>query len=320
MDPENQSNEVKLEGEEAEKDFENKKVEGKEFLSQELHNKAKLSSLRSYQSDMAEFIKEKNESVLSIAAKEKKRKDEQKNEEEKLIVKEKKPKPKSESFQVNFTVLLSSILLLVGGAYIGFYIYERLSLPPTPKISYENKLLPFIHQTTLANASKETIESELKKIPVESGLTEIIISDVNGKRLDRSGEFVSLVGATPPSSLLRTLRDDYAVGIISKDDKQNLFVILTSDDFGLTFSSMLEWEKTLARDFSFMANKFDNQNALVNWKDVIVKNKDARVFSDAQNNIWLAYAFLDKNTVLITDSANIIGDIASLYANRSFTR
>jgi len=40
-----------------------------------LHSKQKIPSLRTYQGDMAEFIKEKNESVFSIAAKEKKRKE-----------------------------------------------------------------------------------------------------------------------------------------------------------------------------------------------------------------------------------------------------
>ena len=36
-----------------------------------LHSKQKLPSLRTYQGDMAEFIKSKNESVISIAVKEK---------------------------------------------------------------------------------------------------------------------------------------------------------------------------------------------------------------------------------------------------------
>ena len=35
-----------------------------------LHNKSKLSSLRTYQGDTAEFIRSKNESVISIATKE----------------------------------------------------------------------------------------------------------------------------------------------------------------------------------------------------------------------------------------------------------
>lgn len=40
-----------------------------------LHNKNKLPSLRTYQGDVAEFIKEKNHSTISIAVEEKERKE-----------------------------------------------------------------------------------------------------------------------------------------------------------------------------------------------------------------------------------------------------
>ena len=38
---------------------------------EELHNKQKLSALRTYQGDMAQFIREKDESVISVKLKEK---------------------------------------------------------------------------------------------------------------------------------------------------------------------------------------------------------------------------------------------------------
>ena len=43
-----------------------------------LHNKTKLPSLRTYQGDMAEFIKNKDESIVSIVVKEKEKEEREK--------------------------------------------------------------------------------------------------------------------------------------------------------------------------------------------------------------------------------------------------
>ena len=64
MDQKNQNNKIKNDGE----DF------GK--VVDALHKKQKLPPLRTYQGDMAEFIKEKNESVISVNIKEKVREEE----------------------------------------------------------------------------------------------------------------------------------------------------------------------------------------------------------------------------------------------------
>ena len=62
-----------------------------------LHNKAKLPSLRTYQGDMAKFIKEKNESVISIAIKEKVKKEEVRQKENPVTSSITSPKQKSKN-------------------------------------------------------------------------------------------------------------------------------------------------------------------------------------------------------------------------------
>lgn len=148
----------------------NKKIndqkDGMGVIVDALHNKQKLSSLRTYQGDMAEFIKEKNESVISVSLKEKKRKEEQekkqKEEEDRIqkeekerkqakqeshekeerkieerkeitldgtiIVKEPEPKrsKKYSNLQTNLIITVASILLVVGGAYVLFNVFGTL--------------------------------------------------------------------------------------------------------------------------------------------------------------------------------------------------
>ena len=92
-----------------------------------LHNQQKLPSLRTYQGDMAEFIKEKNESVVSITVKAKEKKERIEKEEEKLrpVVKSKK-----EGFQKNLIIATLSLVLLASGVAVSFYIFNALKKEP----------------------------------------------------------------------------------------------------------------------------------------------------------------------------------------------
>src|SRR3989344_8970640 len=142
-----------------------------------LHNKSKLPSLRTYQGDMAEFIKEKNESVLSIAVKEKIRKDERKEQEEKqekeevkeINIEQKqdlepqiihKNKPQN-GLQVNLTMILLSLFLIVGGITAVFYIFNLLKSGPVDQTILMNDIIPYNSVSTLANVSNLNLKDQL---------------------------------------------------------------------------------------------------------------------------------------------------------------
>ena len=59
---------------------------------------------------------------------------------------------------------------------------------------------------------------------------------------------------------------------------------------------------------------------IFNWKDLIIKNKDTRGLVNQKNQAKIAYTFLDKNTILITDSLGAIGDMSGAFASRSVAR
>jgi hypothetical protein len=304
-----------------------------------LHNKQKLPSLRTYQGDMAEFIKEKNESVVSIAVKEKEKKEEKEEEEKKENFSQTaKPVLNKEGFQISFTILLSSLLLITGGVVASLYIFEFVNKEPSGGAVIEEEIIPYNNSVTLANITNQNLGPELNKLSLSNGINVVKISDISGQPLQKARDFFGFLKISLPFGLERTLKDKYAVGIISQNEKISPFLIITVDDFGGAFSAMLDWEGNMAKDLSFLnaeANivavasttasttvsvKIPMKQDFFSWKDIIVKNKDTRGLVNQKNQSKIAYTFLDKNTILITNNLSAIGDISSAHASRSVAR
>jgi hypothetical protein len=293
-----------------------------------LHNKSKLSSLRTYQGDTALFIKSKNESVISIAAKEKMRDDERKNErKDEGLDKIGIPEIKKESgthFSINMTMLALSLFLIVGGVIGSFYIFKILNRPPQPQIQIEKEVIPFNNKITFANATSANLGDELTKVPKTNGITIIEIGDATGKTIETSKEFLQFLKISLPATLTRTLEDEYALGIISQNGTTANFIILTINDFGRAFSAMLDWEEKMESDLSFLSapknTGVSTTPEIFIWKDIIIKNKDVRTLANAKNQSKISYTFLDKNTILIVNDLSNIGDLTSAYSSRAVAR
>lgn len=341
-----------------EKKAENTKEFGK--VIDVLHSKRKLSSLRSYQGDMAEFIRDKNQSTISITLKEKERREERKKEEE-LVQAPKKAKALSGGFKTNLTSLTLSLVLLAGGILAVLYVIQLVGNEPSVNVVTETDIIPYNNMVTLANLTGKSIGEEFTNLPVSNGINIVKLSDSNGIVLQDIGDFLEFLDITLPGTLARTLEDEYAIGVISQNGEKSNFLVIKVNDFGRAFSGMLEWEKTIEEDLAFlnieikpvekntatvatttksMATTTQNQtNAtttatttstilplvtpvkdVFNWKDLIIKNKDTRGLVNQKNQAKIAYTFLDKNTILITSNLSAIGDMSSAYASRSIAR
>lgn len=285
---------------------------------EELHNKNKLSALRTYQGDMAQFIKEKNESVISVKLKEKERKE--RRADEALKNKEKAPKSSGSNFQVNLTMTVLSLALLIAGVSASLYVLEFIS-KPTPQIKIETDIIPYNSLTTVANASPDSLSVEISKLPPPNGIDLIKISDRNGKLINSAKDFFDFLGASANLPLYRTLTDKFVLGRISQGQEVSLFAIFLVDDFGVAFSSMLDWEKDLPDDFSFLMTESGHPTGnKYEWRDIIVKNKDVRAAVDAQNNAVIAYTFLDRKTILVAGDISALGDIVAIFVPNSTSK
>jgi hypothetical protein len=339
-------------------DPEKKEETSKDFgnIIDALHSKQKLPSLRTYQGDMAEFIKEKNESVFSIAVKEKKRKEEEEKEEKKMEEEAKTEaktgietgikmegkkeifhKPKKKGYQMNIIVIFSSLLLVALGVFASLYVFKFINKEnPVSPVVIETEIVPYNNSISLLNATKENFGQEMANLSFSNGVSVIKISDAGGKTFDKAKDLFNFLQILLPGSLERTLKDRYMIGAISQNKETFPFIVITVNDFGNAFSAMLEWETNIEKDLSFLnakpviitASTTASSTLQVKpvkqgpfeWKDVIVKNKDIRGLINQKNQAEIAYTFLDKNTILITNSLSAIGEISSIYASRSVVR
>ena len=309
-----------------------------------LHSKQKLASLRTYQGDMAEFIKEKNQSTISIALKEKERKEEREEKEE-LAPEQKRVTASGNGFKMNLTSLALSLLLLAGGAVASLYIFQFIGKEPPVEVILDTEIIPYNNSIILANLTNKNIGEEFTKLALSNGVSIIKVSDTSGLVLQKSQDFLDFLEISLPGTLERTLKNEYAIGIISQNNQKAYFLVLAVNDFGRAFSGMLEWEKTMEKDLTFFNVEIkpaSNTNVttstttstttkvilfptplvkdVFNWKDLIIKNKDTRALVNQKNQAQIAYTFLDKNTILITNNLTAIGDMSTAYASRSFAR
>jgi hypothetical protein len=144
------------------------------------------------------------------------------------------------------------------------------------------------------------------------------VSTTGDTVVEKAKDFFNLLDISLPGALSRTLKDQYAVGVISQNSGTSPFLIITVNDFGNAFSSMLDWETNMEKDLSFISTATSTD--IFAWKDIIVKNKDTRGLVNKYNQAKIVYTFLDKNTILITNSLVAIGEISSAYASRSVVR
>jgi hypothetical protein len=332
-----------------------------------LHNKSKLSSLRTYQGDMAEFIKEKNESVFSITIKEKERKDEREKKEEEIpeqgtgdkklthladesaVGRGTSIKLNPQGLKKNLIIIVSSIVLIALGTLAGFYVFKFLKTEPVATVVIEQGIIPYNSAVTLSGATDENFGQKLTEISPTSGVNVIKISGNNGLPISSAQNFFNFLKISLPGALERNLKDEYMVGIISQKEESYPFIVITVSDFGNAFSAMLDWETNMEKDLAFL--NAEKTPAAVSpvattatttattttanipapvatpikqgpfaWKDLIIKNKDARGLTNQKGQAEIVYTFLDKNTILITNDTAAIAEISAVYASRAVVR
>src|SRR3989338_284131 len=127
-----------------------------------------------------------------------------------------------------------------------------------------------------------------------------------------SREFLERIDVYPPDDLVRSLKNDFALGSIAGKAR---FLILKTGYYGGASSGMLRWEKTMENDLRDILGLSIPQNSLppqssttqsfrYGFADLVIDNRDARVLRDASGNTILMYIFTDNETILITGNVN----------------
>ena len=289
----------------------------KEASLPESKNRAsKIQNIHTYQSDMADLVREQEASVIKIALAEQKR-----NIEKELTSEGKITNPKNLLWVLGGIVFVG---LAIGGV---IFLMKKTEVDsttmPTPR--EKQTFISFDTQSTV-DASRVITKDDFAKIiktelatPTKTGLIKVIFPEVDGKLLT-TNQFLNLLNITLPGILARSLSDQFMIGayLVKNNDpaieaEQHLFLIFQTTDYSQAFAGILEWEKLMFSDL-FPVFGFDisgEKSALLQtpFRDLIIQNKDARVLTDSAGNNILYYLFVNNNTFVITDNRGTIAEI-----------
>lgn len=274
-------------------------------------NESLIKPIRTYQSDVAEAVKAKNESVASISLAEKKR-----AEDRGYIA----PKKTGDGGR-GIVIALLSLVLIIGG---GLAIYVTFI-----KTKQAEKTVVAPKPTSLISASKETnlnvqnmqsfdLFTEIRRsgelLGVSSGsLGNIKLVKDDGKSISSQELFSITLWSTPPT-LTRSIKD-FMIGAYGKELGVEIFIVLKTESFEQAFPGMLAWEKSLARDMSVLLSTQDGV-----FRDGFIKNRDVRIIQNNENNISFLYSFLDSNTIVITKSTEAFTAVLTQFTTNQLVR
>jgi hypothetical protein len=131
-----------------------------------------------------------------------------------------------------------------------------------------------------------------------------------------------------PAALVRSLGSQFLFGVHIFDGNQP-FLVFTTSSYEAAFDGMLDWEPALIKDIGYLLrNQSDFHQAGTSsdsfvplvFKDMIVKNIDARVVKNASGKILLAYAFPSRNTLIIAVNPETVGLVYERIVSRRVVR
>lgn len=264
----------------------------------------KPSGLHTFASDMAKLVNTGEGSVMNVALAQLEKKEEGRTN---VGLHEKKD-------PLWLILTFIAIALGVGIFFVILKIQDKkISALPTEtsfifaethkKINIADKERPRIVNEIKNEITAGGERSSLKSIKLTNAETELSIE-----------EFMAVIGPRASGSLVRSFNPSYMLGAYNSEINDP-FILFTSNSYEQSFAGMLAWENRMADDlyeiFSLTPETLNN-----NFRDVIVKNKDARILSDENGDVAIMYLFINPNTLVITQSESALDEVLNRYYAR----
>jgi len=125
----------------------------------------------------------------------------------------------------------------------------------------------------------------------------------NQQKFLNSVEFFTASGIPVSQNISGSLALPFTLGIIDTYGQNELVIISKINDYSRVFAGMLEWEKSIVNDFRFILPKTKSTDiGMAVFKDVVVKNQDARIINNVEGVPILAYTIFNRGYLVITSS------------------
>lgn len=279
-----------------------------EKKSSNLGDDVNIRPIRTYESDVAETIEKQNESRISMSVKEDARRRQEEKQSQKTSV------PAKKTF-LNTTVAYISIFLVVSGLVVlGFFWWQTREKPLERRIIDTIIVADVTQKETIESQNRESIVGLIRNAGQHPRGTIVYFNFVENNLANTSvspERFLRTLQARTPSALLRSMTGKMMLGTITLEENHP-FLIVEVDSYENAFSGMLLWEKLIREDLGLI---FTEQviPADTAFKDVISKNKDLRVLETEEGDSLMAYAFLDKNTLLMTTGKSAFDELLPIF-------
>ncbi len=266
-----------------------------------------IKSLRTFQGDVQEAISKNNFSSTTILVKEQERKLENP-----VLAKESAEMLGSSNAR-NKTFIIFGVGLIVLGLVSVAVLYYMKS---TEKVIVEKQtkaIIAFTEEKTisLTNTNRKEILQKIidardkTNLPVNSVL---FVNPTQNEKIVSISDLLSAMAPNMSPSLSRSFGKEYMVGIFSFDENVP-FIILTVDDYSLSYPGMLKWEETMESDLGELFNINLSTSSPKLFIDEVIKNRDIRSLKDSSGNSVLLYSFVDRKTLVITKNENSLSAI-----------
>lgn len=132
-------------------------------------------------------------------------------------------------------------------------------------------------------------------------------------------ELLTALAATNiPEALLRSVLPGVTLTVEGRTISDPLigYLALTSRSYANSAASMLEWEGAMANDLIPLLDPKFKRTRLAElygrpWSDMRVSGIDTRIMKDADNQVVIAYAFIDKTRIIIAGNEMVLGSVIS---------
>jgi len=212
-------------------------------------------------------------------------------------------------------IIFVLFIVLAFGVGVGIYVLIGTKTNTPNPVTVAEK--PFSQQPAeiqIFNSPREQIIADIsinfgKTTLTAGGVRDVhfITKSTDGSLRDATtGEIINAISvSTPPENLIRSLTDAPFYGIYVETNALTGYFMADTRSYANSFSGMLDWENTMAEDLIPALSPWYPRKNMKNlegrlFSDERIAGVDARVLRDADGKMLLAYAFINREKLLIT--------------------
>ena len=256
-------------------------------------------SIRTYKSDVEQYMKKEGTTLADITAEELRRRSAQTFSET--------------SAQRNFRpLILGAVIFIVVGAVVAAVLLRGSDQPKIPALASADPLIRPDRTETIVfeEGNRGDLLSQYQsfiKTPLPEN--ELVFIAPIARAADGTShaidvpEFLSLLSIAPPDEFLRGLDGRFMLGILPLDGRNNLALIFTVTQAERAIAGALRWEPMMLSDLRTLYTPRLNTNISINvFEDTVLRNNDIRILRNTSEDPVLLYTIFNRTFFIIASS------------------